>query len=250
MTDPLTMLEDIPALAAEVAETRDAPNPGMRPGRHVRPAPGPKPPTNLASLHALMAAAQGGLRAELVTSVRLIVDEMADDPGIATDAIPDWPADTWDDLCQWLTDTAWWWQRQPWAGDVEGTPRSQHEPATGLRKVWGELRDLARVPRPLVIPCPTCGATMQPIDGGHMMQCTEGHEESANLEQQWRFKPAAPIAEVADKLKMPEKTIRTWIRRRKLKTTDDGRVWPWDALLLRHPDIADAIAARDTQRAG
>lgn len=219
MTDALDMLADIPGLAAEVEATRDHPNPSGRTDRKQRTVPGPKPPTNLAMLHATMPAEAGGLRAELVTSVRLVVDEMAD--ADMTEQIPDWPDDTWAGLCQWLAETYTWWDAQPWAEEVRGVPATKKAPATGILAVWGTLRELARIPRPVVLACLTegCHGSIRPMhdDGVDRIWpdlCENGHRVDRHAMAE-RARQAIPmtLGQIASEVKRPYKTVESWVTR-------------------------------------
>lgn len=242
MTDPLQMLHDIPHLAAEVAATRDHPNPSDRTERKQRTVPGPKPPTDLAMLHACMEGEAGGLRAELITCVRLVVEEMLD--ALPTAEVPDWPADTWDAICQWLTDAHHWWVLQPWAGDVEAS----------VERCWRQLRALTRpVLRRWL--CPDCREPMQWQDGDYFT-CPTGHEHPGplELERQWRRRPRATIGDIITRFRdeleitLTKNQIWQWHHRGKLRSAGKkGReqtFLPWDVLCCIYPDLTDALDGR------
>ena len=207
MTDVLDMLAQIPDLAAEVAATRDHPNPSDRTERKQRTIPGPKPPTDLAMLHACMEGEAGGLRSELVTCVQLVVEEMLD--ALPTAEVPDWPADTWDAICQWLAGTHHWWVLQPWSGDVEAS----------VERCWRQLRALTREPKPIELACLTegCHGVIRPIydDGVDRTWpdlCENGHRVDRHAMAE-RARQAIPmtLGQIAAEVKRPYKTVESWV---------------------------------------
>lgn len=238
------LLAETPDLAAEVEATRDHPNPGAKAARGA-PTSGPRPPTDIATLYALLpdgdADYEGrGLRGVLAMCCRLVIEEMAD--VLPTADIPPWPSDTWAGICGWLDTTLDWWTTTPWAADIDSDIRAVHD----------ELRELARVRREPVYLCPKCGDVMRLQDGGQWLRCDSGHDEPADLEARYRRRPMAPSSALADEFGITQGLIRLWKHRGKLTSTEirDGELWayPWDILLLSNPAIAEAVATREALR--
>lgn len=227
---PLALLAEIVELAAEVWLTHSlrAPNPQTKTERTVRPTPGSRPPTDLGALYATMPAEVNGLRAELVTSVQMVVEEMADEG--RTSEIPDWPSDTWAGICAWLRSTSGWWQRQPWASEIE----------SGIRSVHHELALLARVPQDPTYRCAQCGARAHPQPGGEWMRCEAGHEIEGlgAMRRKIQSRPAMTAAEIEAEYRVKPATIRQWHHRELIQPVGQrGRkdLWSvWDVLTLQH----------------
>ncbi|TDT31113.1 MerR family transcriptional regulator [Naumannella halotolerans] len=210
---PLQRLAQIVELATEVEMTLaiGAPNPGLHTDHVRRSVPGSRPPTDVAALHASMPGERNGLRAELVTSVQMIIEEMADEPGRTAD-IPDWPSDTWSGICEWLRLTSAWWMRQPWSVDVEA----------GIQRVHAELRHMARVPKPLRVDCTThgCHGSIFPelretAEGPRFYaeQCENGHlvDRHEAVRRAYRLSDY-PLSEIAGMIDIPVKTLHRWAK--------------------------------------
>ena len=236
------LLTEIPDLAAEVEATLYAPHRDGRAARG-RSVPASRPPVSIPMLYATLPAGdaeyggQSGLRGTLAMCCRIVIEEMADEGLID---IPDWPADTWAGICDWLTATADWWTETAWADDI----------LRDITTVHAELSAYARVQREVSYRCPRCSAPMHLQSGGQWLQCDAGHQESARLEASYRRRPMAPARELAAEFGVTAKQIYNWRARGELPAVDHrgGELWayPWDVLLLANPSIAEAIATRDT----
>lgn len=238
MTDTIQQLHEIPDLAAEAFATWNAPNPSTRPER-VTPTTGSRPPTDLAVLDALRPDPDGegrSLRGVLAQAVRAVWE----DARMEAAHVPDLPEATWAGDCDWLRRTYAFWSGDRWLVEFVGEQ---------VAEVHRGLSALCRVPKPPIYACPTCDGRMEPIPGGHMLACKEGHEHPADLERQWRRRPPLPASMIEQVMGVRANTLAQWKRRRKIRPRmgDDGQdlFYPWDVLLLKHPDIAEAFAARD-----
>ena len=236
--DPLALLRQIPELALEVEMTRDHPNPDGEQAFTSRPETGSRPPTDLAALHATMPDGDAdyagrGLRGTLGMCVRLVIEEMADSGPTAE--VPDYPSDTWSGICGWLASAHPAWSVMPWADDIV------HD----IRQVHRDLSNLARVQAEPSYRCRRCGDPMRLQPGGAWLLCDSGHTETADLEKQWRRRPALPDYLAAAELGLTVERIRVWRSRGKIKPTkvEAGRPWylPWDLLLLANPGVAEAV---------
>ena len=178
MSDALTMLAEIPGLAAEAFATWGAPNPGDESGRTRRPAPGSKPPADLHRLVALAVPGEddpdrhdhgdGRLMLELLLAVRMVAEEWPE-------AVPDWPSHDWVSVCRWLNDTANLWRCDQFAAGWV---------ADSVARAWRGLRELCRVPREVILRCNvptpggwTCGARLH-VETESVARCESGHEVS------------------------------------------------------------------------
>lgn len=203
---PAAMLAEIVSLAVEVEATKIAPNPdGARP-RVMRPALGSRPPVSVGAVHALTADGDRpyvgiGLRGQLGMCVRLIIEEMSDDPALTTADIPNYPPDTWAGICGWLVATCDYWTATLWADDI------RHD----IGDVRNTLRNLARVPPPLRLECPRCRFPVHEQAGGAYYRCEAGHiiDHHAEVRRMGALQHA-PLAEVADLLAIPSGTLRRW----------------------------------------
>lgn len=228
----IQQLHEIPDLATEAWLTidhphRDAHNTGAKPTKAAaQPAP-----TNLHALVALWAPTDqhiedgdptGSLLLELLTAVRVVVEEFADDRPQWADPLPDWPDHTWTAVCAWLRLCAPLWSSdaftEEWVGDA-------------VRKAHTGLRQLTRAPREARLRCSVPGcidrAHMQP--GDQWLLCEAGHQIDIEAER-WTFLENQDwtLAETRDACRtwlgvsVSMHTLNSWVRRGKLRPVDDS----------------------------
>lgn len=237
------MLADIPLLAAEVLWTEGAPNPG---DNRVRTTgkPGSRTPGDLDVFEVTVMEA-GNHTATLYPLPRLaecsrLIWEALDPDEEEALGRPGDPG--WTNECSWLWAA---WPIAQSALDASAIDWVHHE----IASVYAMLADKVRLHREKSYTCPKCGDAMRLQEGGQYLRCDSGHEESANLEARYRRMPALPLGMAASVMGVNEATLRTWKHRRRLTAArvERGTPWffPWDVLLLKHPDIAEAVNRRE-----
>lgn len=245
-TEPVHGIRDrlaqIPLLVTEARLTEGAPNPGTE-GRRRAGKPGSQAPGDLDVLELDItehdAPATLVPLPRLVACTRLIWESFTptDEESIGRPGDADWTTE-----CDWL------WRAWP-------TAQATLDAAVldwvvdEINGVYRQLADKVRLRRERVYRCPRCGDAMRLQEGGQWLRCDSGHEESADLAGRYRRLPAMPLPMVSAALGVPEATLRTWRHRRKLQAVkvERGTPWflPWDVLLLKHPDVAEAVARRE-----
>lgn len=242
MRSTLTMLGELPNLAAEVFATWDAPNPApTKSDTNIRSIPGSRPPTRLDVYDALRTDQKGDLH--LLHGWAITVDEVSDGE---LAPIPE-TSPTWTGVCRYLTETYDWWGRHALADDCTKEISAAH----------GRLRHLARTPAPPRYHCTQCGAAAHPQPGGQWMLCTEGHQMPGVGAVRASLRKAKPMTaqaierEWGDALGLRAKTITEWARRGLVEQHARvciDRKWrptyhPWDVIqvMYRH-DTQEATA--------
>ena len=198
MKDTLDKLAELPELAAEVWETKDAPNPTERPLTHT-PRAFPAPVANLGALDAL------GMLARLTLCVRAVYEAMPDHPGDLTDP-PTWASES-----AWLARHADVWRADPWLCGLV---------ADEVQLIWLALSQEARTPKPARLYCPIAGCRMplRPRDGGTWWSCEGGHtiDHGPYVERYAKELAAArtvTLREAASELGVPWRTLRWRVNR-------------------------------------
>lgn len=238
------MLAMIPALVAEIAATLHAPNPAATPARHTKRDTA-APPTSLEGLELLAPYTRvqdnPGAPLTLLLECSRICWEAVDpdtraahpqpvgaDPTLAAEAA--WLAQLWPHAQTQIDQADYAW--------IDDT----------LTRIIRRLAAAVRMTRPARYLCPDCGLSMQLAATGWML-CEAGHQHPGpdRLKTQWRRHPPMTTTDLCQALRIPENTLYTWHRRRRIQpvTTDHGQLrWlPWDAITLRYPDVAQAIDA-------
>lgn len=243
-TDTRGRLAQIPILLAEVALTVGAPNPGTSSERTRRPHPGSRVPVDLDLLELLTSAdADPDSLAPLpmlIDCSRLIWGALNADDEAALGR-PD-PEPTYATECAWLHRA---WPTAVAVLDKNTLDWIENE----IRLIHDRLCQRVRLRREKTYRCPECGDPMRLQDGGEWLLCDSGHTQEADLETRYRRMPPMPVPMVADLLGIPESTLYVWKHRKKITPVrvERGVPWvlPWDALLLRNPDVAEAITRRE-----
>lgn len=274
MTDDLNrtrqQLAEIPGLAAKLS-----PSLVTAGGDGPRPAPGSRPPVSVELLDLIEGR-------DLTWWAMLVIDEMAD-AGIDPEDPPSSRKPTIADNCRWLAANAdWIAEHNPEPPSVDHDdalcalycPDGHYLTGERVRTSTGRLtcrwcpsgftsavavlywqyrRATGDSPGPR-IRCPKCGN--RAIRDGQWMRCTEveDHDRTIkDIEHEWRYRPAAPAAEIAAEFGIDQDKLRDWKRRGRLKAAGTaGRAntyFPWDVFCLLNPSVAEAIAARDEHTA-
>lgn len=247
MSDALTMLAEIPGLAAEAFATWGTPNPGEESERTRRPAPGSRPPADLHRLVALSVPGEddpdqhdrgdGRLMLELLLAVRMVAEEWPD-------TVPDWPSHDWVSVCRWLNQTANLWRFNQFAAEWV---------ADSTTRAWRGLRELCRVPRETVLVCTELGCGERARVDGDWMICEAGHDvpRKVAMRRQLGSHPHMTAEQIArQRWGVPEWQLRRWKRQGliqpvgKTKPAKGGRpadLWDtWTVVALRHAGAAVA----------
>jgi hypothetical protein len=208
------MLQRLPDIAAEVWLTRNHPNPGGeqvngRSGRNIHIVP-----LDLTAWDALRPDDHGQL-AQLSACVHLVAKELRD-------AGQPWPKltnpPTWVSECGWLIETAGWWQRQAWHGEIDHQRAGEddHERAGMLPAVWKEMTRAARIPAPLNMICPRCRMTVHgkaDQQGGPITHyvCEGGHtiDHHAEIRRMGELQEMTST-EIETHLSLTRRTLRNW----------------------------------------
>lgn len=249
-------LHEIPDLALEAVMTIDHPHRGSATEGHKPTKAASYPaPTNLHALVALWVPTDadidrgdptGSLLLELLTAVRVVVEEFADDKPQWADPLPDWPDHTWTAVCAWLRLCAPLWSSDAFTEDWVGS---------AVRRAYTGLRALTRAPKEVRYICPECGDQMRLQAGDQWFQCDSGHQIEATYDPAIRREPAAPTSEICARFNVTPNDLANWRRRGKLTPHKPGgagsheqAMWfPWDVFLIQRPDIAQAVAAREAK---
>lgn len=198
MKDTIDLLAELPTLAAEVLETKDAPNPTERPLAHT-PRAFPAPVANLEALDAL------NLLFDLCQCVRAVYEDMSEHPGDLADP-PTWASES-----AWLIAHAADWQADLYLSEL--IPDE-------VRRIHNDLSAANNEPKPLRLYCPItgCGMPLHERDGGTWWSCEGGHtiDHGPYVERYARELAAArtvTLREAATELGVPWRTLRWRVNR-------------------------------------
>lgn len=196
--ETLAKLEELPRLAGEVEETKDAPNPTERPLTHT-PRAFPAPVANLGALDAL------GMLARLTLCVRAVYEDMPEHPGDLADP-PTWASES-----EWLARHAADWQADPWLSELISNE---------VRRIHNDLSAANNEPKPLRLYCPItgCGMPLHERDGGTWWSCEGGHaiDHGPYVKRYAKELAAArtvTLREAAAELGVPWRTLRWRVNR-------------------------------------
>lgn len=246
-TDPLSRIQNMPALVAELHHLGTTRNPGGE-STHTRHVPGSRPPLDLSRLDILPSPGwEPPLLRTLAEEASRVIWEAIDDDTRATHPQP--CGLTWTAECAWLA--AVWADSRAWLDEADMAMVDDTISVT-----YARLARAVGLKPPNAITCPACGAPCE-IDGP-VLACTatrwqpesQRHEYPgpAALEKRWRLAPPMTAAELAAELPVQRKRLNQWHRRGKIKPaphTTPPRFYPWDVIAQLWPDITAAIEDRD-----
>lgn len=236
------ILTDIPTLMHEleaIGETK----PISQDTESRRPVPGSRPPINLNRL-TLLTGSESALsiltawtRALAMNARTNDVDlpDMTEHPTIATE-------------CTWLLAIRFHLTHWQQAGELLADLATLHARTRHTLNYRPETRYI----------CPDCGDQMRLQSGDQWFQCDSGHVIEATYDPAIRREPAQSTSEICRRFNITPNDLANWRRRGKITPHKPGgagsheqAMWfPWDVFLIQRPDIAQAVAERETRKAG
>lgn len=237
------MLDLLPSLIREAVATIDAPNPEDR--IHVRHTRTDPPVfSQIRLLRLANPASESSLFRDLEACSRIIWEQFD------TDARRQHPQPVGE--LSWGAELAW--LRSAWPDAQAYLDKQDLLWITAeIRHITETFAALARVHKQPRYLCPTSGCREQMhLGDDDWMTCDAGHQHPGpkRLEREWRRKPPMPTRALCEALRIPEGTVWRWHHEgRIVPSRQEGRTlfWlPWDVIVLRYPDIAEAIDNRDS----
>ncbi|OYO16622.1 hypothetical protein CGZ93_17840 [Enemella dayhoffiae] len=245
-------LEQIPDLVAQVVLTIGAPNPGDEVGRTPR-VPGSRPPIDLGVLDLLRTHDHRDEDHSSAPLIRLGECSRLVWQSLDVEARQRHPQPCGE--LAWRTEASWLanvWSEAQLVLDLADMDWIESE----VREIHAALRSAARLRREPAYACPRCAGSMVLTWSGSVLECVDcRHTERTDLESRYRRRSPMPTSLIVSEfshLGVTAPRLWQWKRRRKITCAEtpagsrESWFWPWDVLLLASPDIAEAVARRES----